>query len=42
MHIEPGRRKKAAPRGEILRDTKEVTTIEERWHVIEAATSEQR
>ena len=27
-------RKKAAPKGEILRDAKEVTTIEERWHII--------
>ncbi len=34
MKDKSGSRKKATPKGEILRDTKEVTTIEERWHVI--------
>ncbi len=34
MKAKSGDRKKAAPKGEILRDAKEVTTIEERWHVI--------
>jgi len=34
MKGQPVRRKKVVPKGEILRDTKEVTTIEERWHVL--------
>src|SRR5450759_172622 len=34
MNNEPRGGKMAAPRGKILRDTKEVTTIEERWHVV--------
>jgi polyphosphate kinase 2 len=34
MNNEPRGGKMAAPKGEILRDTKEVTTIEERWHVV--------
>ena len=34
MNKQPGRGKTAALDGEIRRDTKEVTTIEERWHVL--------
>jgi polyphosphate kinase 2 len=34
MSHKGGRRKKTGTRGEILRDITEVTTIEERWHVI--------